>query len=53
VTKDGIRDAQRKWVAYRDAWTAFAARRYPKRSADEWKAWITSVRVEQLKTLGS
>ena len=50
VTKDGIRDTQRKWLAYRDAWTAFAARRYPRRTADEWKAWITTVRTAQLKT---
>jgi uncharacterized protein YecT (DUF1311 family) len=51
VTKDGIRGTQRKWLAYRDAWTTFAALRYPRRTADEWKAWITTVRTAQLKTV--
>jgi uncharacterized protein YecT (DUF1311 family)/TPR repeat protein len=51
ITKESIRETQRKWLVYRDAWAAFAARRYPRRSADEWKAWMTTVRIAQLKEL--
>jgi uncharacterized protein YecT (DUF1311 family) len=51
VTKEGIRETQRAWLAYRDAWAAFGAARYPGVSADAWKAWATTKRVAQLREL--
>ena len=51
ISKEGIRETQRTWLAYRDAWASFAAQRYPARSAAEWKAWMTAARIAQLKSL--
>jgi uncharacterized protein YecT (DUF1311 family) len=51
ISKEGIRETQRTWLTYRDAWASFAARRYPARSAAEWKAWMTAARITQLKSL--
>jgi uncharacterized protein YecT (DUF1311 family) len=51
ISKDGIKATQRKWLKYRDAWVKFSANRYPKVSADIWKAWLTRQRVDQLNDL--
>src|SRR5262249_28554487 len=48
---EGIRETQRAWLAYRDAFAAFASRRYPQRSLDEWKAWATALRAADLNAL--
>lgn len=45
---ENIRETQRAWLVYRDAWAAFAARRYPSRLVNDWKAWATAIRVKQL-----
>lgn len=49
VTKDTIRETQRVWLPYRDAWAAFGAARYPRVTSDAWKAWATGIRTTQLK----
>jgi uncharacterized protein YecT (DUF1311 family) len=46
VTRDGVRKAQRAWLAYRDAFLAFAAVRYPKVPRESLAAWITTKRVK-------
>ncbi|MES2757892.1 MAG: lysozyme inhibitor LprI family protein [Pseudomonadota bacterium] len=46
-----IRAAQRHWLAYRDAWVAFAALRYPQVPADSLKAALTQWRIKQLRRL--
>jgi hypothetical protein len=46
VTRDGIRSAQRAWIAYRDAFLAFAAVRYPKVPCDALAAWLTAERTK-------
>ncbi|MEA3062324.1 MAG: hypothetical protein QOJ94_2105 [Sphingomonadales bacterium] len=46
VTRDGIRSAQRAWIAYRDAFLAFAAVRYPKVPRDAVAAWLTAERTK-------
>lgn len=51
VEKDGIRDTQRLWLKYRDAWIAFGAVRYPSVSADAWTAMLTARRNAQLNAL--
>jgi hypothetical protein len=48
VTREGIRDAQRAWLRYRDAFLAFAAVKYPKVSRDSLAAWLTDQRTAML-----
>jgi uncharacterized protein YecT (DUF1311 family) len=51
VTTKGVRDAERAWLAYRDAWVKLVAARYPQAAADRWKAWATAKRIGQLQKL--
>jgi len=51
VNADGVKKTQRLWIRYRDAWTAFAAARYPGFSADAVKTWCTDLRTQQLAEL--
>jgi uncharacterized protein YecT (DUF1311 family) len=51
VTPDGIRDAERAWIRYRDAWVAFGAQKYPKVPADAWRTYFTQEREKALKEL--
>jgi Lysozyme inhibitor LprI len=48
VTREGIRDAQRAWLRYRDSFLAFAAVKYPKISRDSLAAWLTDQRIAML-----
>ncbi|MRV71305.1 hypothetical protein GJ700_06170 [Duganella sp. FT92W] len=48
VTKDGVRITQQAWQAYRDAWVALGAARYPNVAPHAWKALLTQRRIEQL-----
>jgi uncharacterized protein YecT (DUF1311 family) len=52
VTKAGVREAQRAWIRYRDAFLAFAATAYPKVSRDSLAAWITDKRIAMLSEEG-
>ena len=49
VTHDGIRTAERAWIAYRDAWTAFAARRFPALAPARLAAYLTRERITDLE----
>jgi uncharacterized protein YecT (DUF1311 family) len=51
VGPDGIRDAQRAWLRYRDAFLAFAAIRYPNARRHSLAAWLTRQRNELLRDL--
>ncbi|MFC0132217.1 lysozyme inhibitor LprI family protein [Massilia eurypsychrophila] len=51
VAAAAIRATQRSWLAYRDAWVAFATLRYPLLPADSLKAVLTQWRIKQLKRL--
>jgi len=51
VTRSGIRETQRAWLRYRDAWVAFAAVRYPALDADALRAELTRQRLAQLQGL--
>jgi uncharacterized protein YecT (DUF1311 family) len=44
-TRDGIRAAERAWLAYRDAFLAFAALRYPKVPRESVATWLTKQRI--------
>jgi hypothetical protein len=49
VTRQGMRDAQRAWLAYRDAFLAFAAVRYPKVARESLATWLTLKRIAMWK----
>lgn len=49
VTREGIRDAQRAWLRYRDAFLAFAAVKFPGVRRDSLAAWLTQQRTRLLR----
>ncbi len=49
VTKVDIRNAQRVWLKFRDAWVEFAKHKYPTVEDVVWKTWLTRERIELLK----
>ncbi|HEX8655722.1 MAG TPA: lysozyme inhibitor LprI family protein [Allosphingosinicella sp.] len=49
VTAVGIRDAQRAWLRYRDAFVAFAAVKSPRLPRDSVAAWLTRHRTALLR----
>jgi len=49
VTAAGVRDAQRKWLVYREAWVKLGATRYPTVPADAWRAWLSHQRAELIR----
>lgn len=48
VTPAGIREAQRAWLPYRDAWARFGCALVPGSSSEGWKDLLTRQRVEML-----
>jgi hypothetical protein len=51
ISKEGIRDAQRAWLRYRDAFLALAAVRYPQANRDALAAFLTAERIRKLHGL--
>lgn len=51
IKPEGIRDAERAWIKYRDAWVTFGAARYPAASETAWKHYFTVQREKQLREL--
>lgn len=51
ITAAGIKATEKAWLAYRDAWLALAALRYPAVPAEAFKTWLTQERTEQLQNL--
>jgi uncharacterized protein YecT (DUF1311 family) len=49
ITKDGIREAERKWPMYRDAWADFARLKYPRAGPTAVKVRLTRDRTDMLK----
>ncbi len=49
VTKSGIRQAERAWLHYRNAWAGFAQVRYPKLAAGTAQIAVTRQRFAYLK----
>lgn len=41
ISRQGIRQTEKSWLAYRDAWVKFAALRYPAVSSQSIKTWLT------------
>jgi uncharacterized protein YecT (DUF1311 family) len=48
VQPEGIRDAERAWLKYRDAWVAFAKLRYPAVAPNAWLVLLTKDRTSIL-----
>ncbi len=48
VQPDGIRNAERAWLKYRDAWLAFAKLRYPNVEDRAWLVLLTNDRISVL-----
>lgn len=51
VTNADLKEVQRTWLTYRDAWVRFGALRYPSVPAHSWRANFTIVRVQMLKEI--
>lgn len=49
VTKQGIRNTQRMWLKYRDAWLKFCGKKYPACSGDSIKSYLTEKRIKELE----
>ncbi len=49
---EDVREVQRLWIKYRDAWVQFGSIKYPQVSPDSWKTWLTNERIKQLNSLG-
>jgi hypothetical protein len=53
ISSSGIRQTERLWLQYRDAWIALGTKARPGSPGDSWKAYVTRERVGQLKRLAS
>ncbi len=51
VTKKAVREAQRHWLRYREAWVTFGTISYPGTTAAVWRGLATEKRIAMLKTL--
>jgi len=49
IRLDGIHQAQRAWIKYRDAWVAFAKVRYPHTDTNAWLTLLTRNRYWSLR----
>jgi len=49
VSTTRVRETQRVWLRYRDAWVAFGHARYPSVPASAWEALLTERRIKQLE----
>ncbi len=50
-SRSGIRNTQRKWIQYRDAWLAFSKINFPTVDKDALNASLTSDRIVRLKNI--
>jgi lysozyme inhibitor LprI len=51
ATAEGVRNTQKLWLNYRDAWVRFGKTKYPHVKADSWRTWITQERIAMLNVL--
>lgn len=49
VTSAGIKESQREWLRYRQAWLDFAKEQYPAVAPPSWNAWLDNQRTEMLQ----
>lgn len=53
VTRAGIKETQRRWLEYRDAFVALALKLRPATRAEAWQAFLGRTRLAQLKELAA
>ncbi|MBP9694203.1 MAG: hypothetical protein KBE16_05820, partial [Alphaproteobacteria bacterium] len=51
IEVEDVQMTQAGWTEFQEAFTAFAAKRYPKMNQDHFKAWLFEQRIEQLNKL--
>ena len=51
IKLDGIKETERAWVKYKDAWVNFGQTKCPSIPVDSWKTIITKERIEELDVL--
>lgn len=51
VPNDAVKDTQREWLVFREAWVQFGSARYPHVPAHAWRAYQTKARVEMLENI--
>jgi len=51
ITKSGIKETQKIWLKFRDAWVDYGRLRYSQVPAYAWKAMLTERRIKQLEDL--
>ncbi|OAI09078.1 hypothetical protein A1353_04940 [Methylomonas methanica] len=49
VNQNSIKETQREWLKYRDAWVKFGSIKYPAVSATSWKTYLTEKRIKMLE----
>lgn len=49
VSRSDMRDTERAWLRYRDAWVTFGALRWPEITSTTWKTWLTRQRTRQFQ----
>lgn len=50
VTPAGIRETQRAWLPYRDAWARFGRKLLTDSSSEGWKDRVTRQRIDMLSS---
>jgi uncharacterized protein YecT (DUF1311 family) len=51
LSTDQLQQLERAWIAFRDAWVAYATIRWPSSSANSWRTWLTLEQTEDLKNI--
>ncbi len=46
LSQTSLRDVERDWIRYRDAWTIFGTLRWPNSTSNYWKIALTGARSE-------
>jgi uncharacterized protein YecT (DUF1311 family) len=49
--REGVRNAQKRWLRYRDAWVRLGAKVRPEVPPEAWRAWLTQERTAMLEAL--
>jgi uncharacterized protein YecT (DUF1311 family) len=44
-----IKETQRIWLEYREAWVKFGRQKYPRVPAESWRTWLTQERTKMLE----
>jgi uncharacterized protein YecT (DUF1311 family) len=52
ITFAGIKETQRVWLEYREAWVKFGRQKYPRVPAESWRTWLTQDRTKTLEEVG-